>query len=158
MPGQHGRMDLPHANSHELLDMWRHDGHRSRKDQRLLPDLKRRREENVLITKTVGGGENVRAMLKTAAQIAIGHAEVFVIVAAQSREPRYFRRSSRGTDRDLSRSRRGLWRGHLGFNCGWCAHRVAVVKFSKARSSPARRLIRSRTRASCGRRRFTKSL
>ncbi len=56
-----------------------------------------------MVPKLVRAQRDFRAVVDAAAQPAIRHAEVLVVVAAKSGEPRDFRRSRRGPDTDALR-------------------------------------------------------
>ena len=61
------------------------------------------RQQDILVSEFVGLTNNRAAVLVTAAQFPIRHAEKFVVVAAQRREPRDLHRPGRSTNRHAGR-------------------------------------------------------
>ena len=102
---QHGRPDLTHAQSDELIHLLKLRSHRGGKRERILPHNPARGQEDVLIPEPVGHPDNITTVLVATAERAVGHAEVFVVVAAESGEPGHFDFSFSASD-DGGRGRR----------------------------------------------------
>ena len=84
---QHDGLHLATADCRQKIHAGgerRHGGHKA---QGVLANLKRRWAENVAVTQLVGPRGNGAGMLPAAAQVALGHAQVAVIIGAQRRKP-----------------------------------------------------------------------